>query len=140
MNELYFDLRKLLNAKTPCGRFVFESQNKNDSPKLKTAAIDNILTAKENNKKEYRILMNILDLVESGNAPSYVLANLAKKGKINPEYYAEIKNIQNKEKAQQFLSKTLAYIFTKNGEVVSVDEAYIDLTGTEKMYKKNYIL
>ena len=87
IDELYATLKKLLEAKTPDGNFIFgTSENKDTSSKNFLSGIEKILYAKNNDKNEYNKLMQLLQLTKDGTVPASVLGILASEGKIDDNF------------------------------------------------------
>ncbi len=68
LNEFYMVLKKLLEAKTPDGKFIFGISIVSDSTsKQMLSGIENILDAKRNNFALYEQYLKLLELSEKGS-------------------------------------------------------------------------
>ena len=122
LNEFYIALKKLLEAKTPDGKFIFGTSMVSDSTsKQMLSGIENILDAKRNNLASYEQYMKLLELSQQGLIPPSVLGILPKKGNINPDFIEIVnKKICHKSQFARFNNADTAKLEAKLGDMVQI--------------------
>lgn len=139
-------LKKLLNAKTPDGDYVFECSDKiNSSSNKFIDGILNILDAADNNCEKFEQLMDLLELIEQGEIPPSVLRALPKNSEINEEFLSQISKYKSGvQNVLSFKSFSEAAQKSETGDVVKIDErlfckcddALVTLNFDEKTFKE----
>jgi len=125
VDEYHSLLEKLLNAKTPYGKFVFGTNgNASDtSSKSLISGVENILIAKDKDEEAFNNFMFLLELTKEGKLPSSVLGTLAKDGKIDREVLDAAKKAeQGAPFIKDFDDLESAKSSSDPGDVVSVGE------------------
>ncbi len=124
LNEFYMVLKKMLEAKTPDGKFIFGTSIVSDTTsKQMLSGIENILDAKRNNFALYEQYLKLLELSEKGVVPPNVLGTLAKKGGISPDFIEVVnKKICGKSQIARFDSMDNAKLEAKLGDMVQIGE------------------
>lgn len=139
-------LKKLLNAKTPDGDYVFGCSDNSDTTSKKFIdGIVNILDAADNNCEKFKQLMDLLELTEQGEIPPSVLGVLPKNGEINEEFLSQISKFKSGvQNVLSFDSFSEAAQKSETGDVVKIgerlfckcDDALAALDFDEKIFKE----
>lgn len=124
LDEIYFVFKRLLDAKTADGKFIFGTSKVSDTTsKNMLSGIENILNLRKTNQEDYKQYLKLLELTEQGKVPSSILGILAKESKINEEFIEVLnKYINGKSSILKFSDLKTAQAQSKLGDTLQIGE------------------
>ncbi len=124
LNEFYKAFEKLVDAKTPDGKFIFGVSKASDTTsKNMLSGIENILQARKNSPSEYEQYLKLLELTQNGTVSPKILGTMAKEGKITPDFMEAInRKLSAKSHIIKFDSFDIAKAQAKLGDTVQIGE------------------